>query len=189
MSSPFIFDIASVADSHNGTETLVNEGPSPQRIGLEMIAIPEGAPVRTEAQVTPLGEGVMVHATVEAQLTGQCVRCLNDLQMDKTFTIDQVFSSSPDFITSESEDIDTDEEDDADAGLGTIVDNTIDLTQAVIDEVGLTLPFNPTCLMVAITKALTCRNRTGYLAKTKINSSTHDGLAWRSSCEPEEEKA
>lgn len=145
MSSPFIFDIASVADSHNGTETLVNEGPSPQRIGLEMIAIPEGAPVRTEAQVTPLGEGVMVHATVEAQLTGQCVRCLNDLEMEKTFTIDQVFSSSPDFITSDSEDADTDEEDDADAGVGTIVDNTIDLTQAVIDEVGLTLPFNPTC--------------------------------------------
>lgn len=146
MSSPFIFDISAVADSHMGSETLTQEGPCPQRIGLEMIAIAQGAPVHVETLVTPLGEGVMAHARVTAPLTGQCVRCLSDLDMEKTFIIDQVFSSSADFITSsDEEDEEEFDAEDAGVGVGPIVDNTIDITQAVIDEVGLTLPFNPTC--------------------------------------------
>lgn len=140
--NPFVFDVADVLRGDGLPKTLTYTGPSPSRIGPEMIAIPEGAEVEVEATITPLGSGVIVDATATAQLQGQCVRCLRPLTPTETLTVSQVFSGGDDFITGDAED-------DADAGSGDdvprIVDDTVDLEQAFVDEAGLNLPFNPTC--------------------------------------------
>lgn len=140
--NPFVFDVAEVVRGDGLPETLTQTGPSPSRIGPAMIAIPEGAEVEVEATVTPLGSGVLVDATATAQLQGQCVRCLRPLTPTETITISQVFSGSDDFISGDAED-------DVDAGSGDevprIVNDTVDLEQAFVDEAGLNLPFNPSC--------------------------------------------
>ncbi|KQB86679.1 YceD family protein [Corynebacterium lowii] len=139
MNSPFIFDVSGLMHSAATAERRSLTGPSPQRIGAAMIAIPEGEQVTVEAMVTPLGSGILVDADIHAMLRGQCVRCLADIHQEGNFHISQVFAGSEDFITDLSGE--EDEEDDTPQ----IEDDQVNILQAVTDEVGLTLPFNPTC--------------------------------------------
>lgn len=140
--NPFVVDVSEAQRGDGLPVTTTQTGPSPSRIGPEMIAIPEGQEVTVEATVTPLGGGVLVDATATAQLTGQCVRCLRELTPTEQISVSQVFSGSDDFITG-----DDSAEDDNGSGddVPAIVDDTVDLEQAFVDEVGLNFPFNPVC--------------------------------------------
>ena len=108
--NPFVFDVSGVINGDGLPETVTQTGPSPSRIGPEMIAIPEGRDVEVEATIIPLGSGVMVDATATAVLEGQCVRCLKELTPTETLRISEVFSNSDDFITGDAE-VDEDDED------------------------------------------------------------------------------
>lgn len=140
--NPFEFDVSGVLNGDGLPETVTHTGPSPSRIGPEMIAIPAGREVEVEATLTPLGSGVMVDATLTAQLEGQCVRCLKELTPTETLRISEVYAADDDFITG-----DTEEEEDQGSGdeIGRVEDDTVNLEQAFVNEAGLNLPFNPTC--------------------------------------------
>lgn len=110
-----------------------------------MISLPEGAPVTVDALLTPLGGAVMVDADITAPLEGQCVRCLRPLTPTEHVHVSQVFrapeGSAQDPWQGEAGDDGADE----DEAPPRVVDDKVDLLQSVIDELGLTLPFNPTC--------------------------------------------
>ena len=145
MNSPLKFDVTELLRSQ-GTEALpehrVQTGPAPERIGVEMIGIPEGAEVTVEATLTPLGSGVLVDADVTGTLSGECARCLAELQPELDLHVSQVFSAEESFVSG-------DEIEEEDRGSGDevpeIQDGILDLLQTVIDEAGLSLPFAPTC--------------------------------------------
>ena len=139
-SSPFVLDVSTCLQG-GMPEQFRKVGDSPVRVGVEMIGIAAGEEVVVDGIVTNLGSGVMVDATVTAKATGECVRCLAPLNPELSFHISAVFSNNEDFITGDDA-----EEEDLEDEVGQIVDNTVDITQAVIDEAGLNLPFNPTCL-------------------------------------------
>lgn len=136
MTSPFIFNVATLVRGGVMPEQRTQTGPAPQRIGAEMIAIAEGTEVVVDATLTPLGEGIMVDAVVKAQLSGQCVRCLTPLSPEQEFHINEVFAASENFIQGE----DSDDDD-----VPQVEGDCIDLLQSVIDVTGLELPFNPVC--------------------------------------------
>ena len=102
--SPFVFDVSDPMHSGMG-EHRTQTGPSPTRIGPEMIAIPEG----------------------------------HDVTVDATLTVSQMFATTPDFVMG-----DPDDESETEA-VPLIQHDTVDLLQSVIDEAGITLPFNPVC--------------------------------------------
>lgn len=136
-SSPFILDVSHcLRDSM--PEQFRKVGDTPVRIGAEMIGVSEGTEVVVDGVITNLGGGVMVDATVTAPASGECVRCLAGLDKELSIHVSAVFSGSDDFITGDEADEDDDE-------VLEIVDNTVDITQAVIDEAVLNLPFNPSC--------------------------------------------
>lgn len=140
--NPFVVDVSEALHGDGLPVTTTQTGPAPSRIGPEMIAIPEGQEVSIESTITPLGGGVLVDATATAQLKGQCVRCLRELTPTEEIRVSQVFSGSDDFITGDA----ADEEDDGSGDdVAQIIDDTVNLEQAFIDEVGLNLPFNPVC--------------------------------------------
>ena len=60
------------------------------------------------------------------------------LDPTKTLHVSEVFAADPDFVTGEDAADDEDE-------LPMVNQDQIDLLQSVIDEAGLTLPFNPVC--------------------------------------------
>ena len=138
MTSPFVFDVAELLRGPGLPVQESNTGQSPVRVGVPMIAVDEGAEVTVDATLTPLGEGVMVDATVTAPLTGQCSRCLRDLSAERSFTFNEVFSASESFIQGDAVDPEDDE-------VPAIVNDRLDTLQTFIDAAVLELPFNPTC--------------------------------------------
>lgn len=139
MNSPLVFNVAELLRRNDGLpEQRTQVGPSPARIGPEMIAIAEGAEITVDATLTPIGSGVLVDADVSATLLGECVRCLRELTPEVSLHVSQVFADHDDLIS--GDDAEDDEED-----VPKVVDDLIDLEQTVTDEAGLSLPFNPTC--------------------------------------------
>jgi uncharacterized protein len=115
--------------------TLRDTVPSPSRIGLELIAIEQGAPLEMDLRVESVSEGVLVSGTVTAPTVGECARCLNPVEGSVQVTLTELFAYPA--STTEA----TTEEDE----VGHVVDDTIDLEQPIIDAVGLELPFAPVC--------------------------------------------
>lgn len=140
--NPFIINVADALHGDGMPVTVHRTGQSPSRVGPEMIAIPEGQEIEVDATITPLGSGVLVDASVTAQLKGECVRCLKTLTPTRTISISQVFEADEGFIVGDEE---TDEDQGSGDEIRRIEDETVDLEQAFVDEAGLTLPFNPTC--------------------------------------------
>lgn len=116
---------------------MTTTGASPVRLGGEMLGVAEGEQVDVVADITNLGESVMVDATVHARLSGQCSRCLQPIAQQNSLHISDVFGTTPDFISG----------DDAEEGdEPNMVDHDrVDITQLLVDEAGLNLPFNPVC--------------------------------------------
>ncbi len=136
--SPFVFDVGRVLRD-GAPEPFSRVGDAPERIGAEMIAVPKGAEVRLDGYVTPLGGGVIIDADVRAPLKGQCVRCLGDLVDELDIHVSTVFSAGEGFLTGDVDDPDAaDDVPELDGDLA-------DITQAIIDEAVVALPFNPTC--------------------------------------------
>ncbi|AGP31045.1 YceD family protein [Corynebacterium terpenotabidum] len=123
---------------------LTTTGQSPVRLGGEMLGVAEGSPVEIVADVSNLGESLLVDATVYARVSGQCSRCLAAIDEPLEVRVNDVFGITPDFITRDGvAGGDVDEDDDFEPLF--VQDDMVDITQLVLDETGLTIPFNPVC--------------------------------------------
>jgi uncharacterized protein len=109
--------------------------PSPSRIGLDLEAIEPGAPLDLDLRIESVAEGVLVTGTVSAPTTGACARCLSPFAGDVEIHLTELFAypdSATEATTAEDE-------------VGHVVDDWIDLEQAIVDAVGLELPLSPVC--------------------------------------------
>ncbi|WP_414123280.1 YceD family protein [Corynebacterium nuruki] len=144
--NPFQLDVREALRTTGLPQHLTTSGPAPQRLGGEMLGVAEGAPVEIIADVTNLGESLLVDATLHGTATGQCSRCLSPLDEPLELHVSDVFGLSPDFITRDAGKTGTDDEDGEDDFEPLFIEeDRADLTQLFVDEAGLTLPFNPTC--------------------------------------------
>jgi uncharacterized protein len=133
--SPMTVDVTRLGRRPGSMVTLRHTVPSPLRIGLDMIAIPQGAPVDMDLRVESVSEGVLVTGTVSGPTVGECSRCLTEVHGHVQVGLTELFAY-PDSTTEA-----TTEDDE----VGHVVDDRIDLEQAIIDAVGLELPFVPVC--------------------------------------------
>jgi uncharacterized protein len=133
--SPLAVNIARLGRRPGAMFPLHDVVPSPTRIGLEMIGIQAGAPLRLDLRVESVSEGVLVTGTLTAPTTGECSRCLTAFAGQVEVGLTELFAY-PDSITDA-----TTEEDE----VGRVVGDFVDLEQPIIDAVGLELPFSPVC--------------------------------------------
>lgn len=145
MTNPLTFNVASLlhgVEADGMPQQRTQTGPAPLRIGVEMIAVPEGSPLNVDATLTPLGGAILVDADITGELLGECVRCLAELRRDLDLHISQVYANDPDFIQGDAASA---EDEGSGDEIPMIENDELDITQALIDEAGLTLPFNPVC--------------------------------------------
>ncbi len=109
--------------------------PSPARIGLDFVAIEPGADLTLDLRLESVSEGVLVTGTVYGPTRGECTRCLSPLSDEVEIELTELFAY-PDSATEST----TDEDE-----VGHVVDDTVDIEQAIVDAVGLALPFAPQC--------------------------------------------
>ncbi|CAM3011870.1 YceD family protein [Skermania piniformis] len=107
----------------------------PNRIGLDLVAIPAGAPLQLELQLQAVSEGVLVTGTVAGPQAGECARCLEPFAADLEVPLTELYAY-PDSVTEQTTE---------DGEIYRVVDEHIDLEPAIVDAVGLALPLQPLC--------------------------------------------
>ena len=137
--SPLVIDIARLGRRPGSMMTLEMTVPSPSRMGLELMAVAEGAPLDLRLRLESVSEGVLVTGTVAGPTSGECARCLQPITGEVAIDLTELFAY-PDSTTDETTDADEFARVGRNGGS-----ETVDLEQPIIDAVGLALPFSPVC--------------------------------------------
>ena len=110
--------------------------PAPADLGIEVLSVPEGAPVELDLRLEAVMEGVLVTGTAKAGLEGECARCLEPIRDDLEVTFQELF------VYDDIRDAEGAEEDDE---VSMLQDDLLDLEPLLRDAVVLALPFQPLC--------------------------------------------
>jgi uncharacterized protein len=132
---PLVVDTTNLPRQPGATRALKRVIPAPENLGLELISIPVGSDVELDLELTSVSEGVYVSGRVRGSITGECGRCLNEIDESFEDSIKELYAYA-DTTTEET----TDEDE-----VGRMQGDLIDLEPAVRDAVVLTLPTNPLC--------------------------------------------
>jgi uncharacterized metal-binding protein YceD (DUF177 family) len=102
---------------------------------IEVIGVPEGAPVHLDLRLESVMEGVLVSGEVTAPLVGSCARCLEPIEDTLELDVQELFAYSGS-TTEETSDEDE---------VRLVEGERIDLEPMVRDAVVLSLPLAPVC--------------------------------------------
>jgi uncharacterized protein len=133
--SPFVFDLRELGRRAGTLREYRRSVPAPAGIGLDLIGVPEGAPLALELRLESVTEGVLVTGTITAPVTGQCGRCLEPVSDELTVDVCELFAY-PNSATDE-----TSEEDE----VHRINGDLLDVEPVVQEAVVLGLPWTPLC--------------------------------------------
>jgi uncharacterized protein len=109
--------------------------PAPAGWKVELIGVPEGAPVELDLRLESVMEGVLVSGEVTVPLRGSCARCLDEVEDTLSLDVQELYA----YEGSTTEE--TSEEDE----VRLVEGERIDLEPMVRDTVVLALPLSPTC--------------------------------------------
>jgi uncharacterized protein len=143
--NPLVFDTHELGRRPGALQRLTREIDAPRDLGIqEVIGVPEGAPMKLELRLESVMEGVLVTGTVRATAKGECVRCLEPLELVLEADFQEMFSypDADDRGRPKAEPAD-DAEDDEDMLF--IEDGLFDLEPVLRDAVVLALPMQPVC--------------------------------------------
>ncbi|MDI2129300.1 YceD family protein [Yinghuangia seranimata] len=105
--------------------------PAPADMKIEVIGVPEGAPLELGLRLEAVMDGVLVSGVATVPLAGECVRCLEPLA-ERELTVEfQELYVYPD--------------EDAEEDAPRLVGDLFDLEPVLRDAVVLALPLSPVC--------------------------------------------
>jgi uncharacterized protein len=133
--SAFIFDLRELGRQPGALREFRRRVPAPAELGLDLIGVPEGAPLDLDARLESVTEGVLVTGTVTAPLTGQCGRCLDPVTDEMTVEFRELFAyahSATDETTERDE-------------VHRVEGDLLDVEPVVRDAIVLGLPWTPLC--------------------------------------------
>ena len=110
--------------------------PAPADLGIEVLRVPEGAPVELDLRLEAVMEGVLVTGTAAADLEGECVRCLEPISDEIEVRFQELFMYDD---TRDARDASEDDE------VSMLEGDLVDLEPLLRDAVVLALPFQPLC--------------------------------------------
>jgi uncharacterized metal-binding protein YceD (DUF177 family) len=109
--------------------------PAPADWRVELIGVPEGAPVELRLRLESVMEGVLVSGEVDVPVVGSCARCLEPIEDSLALDVQELYAYEG--STTEA----TSEEDE----VRRVEGEQLDLEPMVRDLVVLSLPLAPTC--------------------------------------------
>lgn len=128
--SPLVVDTRELGRRPGSMRKVSTEAPAPADMRIEVIGVPEGAPLELDLRLEAVMEGVLVSGIVQVPLAGECVRCLEPLERELEVEFQELYVYP-----------DGDTEDDAPRLVGDL----FDLEPVLRDAVVLALPLTPVC--------------------------------------------
>ncbi|MFJ3905833.1 YceD family protein [Streptomyces sp. NPDC090025] len=118
---------------------------APADLGIAgVVGVPEGAPVEIELRLESVMEGVLVTGTARASAEGECVRCLEPVELELDADYQEMFSY-PESDSRGRSKAAADEEDEEAEDMTPLEDGMFDLEPVLRDAVVLVLPMQPVC--------------------------------------------
>ena len=133
--APLVLDTRELGRRPGSQREVSFSAPAPADLGIDVLRVPEGAPVDFDLRLESVMEGVLVSGTASADLTGECARCLEELHDDVVVDLQELFAY-------EGSDTATDSGDD---DVSRLEGDLLDLEPLLRDAVVLSLPFQPLC--------------------------------------------
>ena len=136
--APFVLDTRELGRRPGSQRELTLTLPAPADLGIEVLSVPEGAPVELDLRLEAVMEGVLVTGEARASLTGECVRCLEPItdDVDVDFQELYLYDDTRDAASVEKE---------GDDEVSMMDGDLLDLEPVLRDAVVLALPFQPLC--------------------------------------------
>ena len=129
---PLVFSTVDLDRSPGSVRTQTRTVPAPAHVHAGLAGVPEGAEIALRMQMEAVSEGVLVTATAQAPVTGECARCLEPIHHQVEVSFQELFEY-PDA-------------DGADAGDGyALHGDLLDLEPVLHDALVLALPLSPLC--------------------------------------------
>ena len=128
--SPLVLDVLELSRAPGMMREIQRTVPAPADLGIEVIGVPTGSDIDLDLRAEDVGDGILISGTATAQLRGECVRCLAELDERTPFKMQELFFN---------------EDQEVEEGESQIQDDMIDLDEALRHAVVLELPFKPLC--------------------------------------------
>ncbi|HEY9371284.1 DUF177 domain-containing protein [Streptomyces sp.] len=143
--NPLVFDTHELGRRPGGLQRVSRSIEAPRDLGVEgVVRVPEGAPVELELRLESVMEGVLVTGTARASAEGECVRCLEPVELDLDVDYQEMFSYPASDDRGRSKAVAGDEAED-DESMTPLEDGMFDLEPVLRDAVVLALPMQPVC--------------------------------------------
>ena len=133
--NPLVLDTRDLGRQPGTMRRVQRRVPAPAGFGLDVVRVPEGAPLVLELQMESVTEGVLITGTVTTSIAGECGRCLEPVADSFVVDVCELYAY-PDSATDE-----TTEQDE----VQRLEHDLIDLESLVRDAVVLGLPVTPVC--------------------------------------------
>lgn len=133
--SPLVLDTRDLPRSPGAVREIERVVAAPKDLGLELIGVPEGSDLGLSLRMESVSEGVLVSGRATGRLSGECGRCLREIEGELDVTFRELYAyedSTTDATTDDDE-------------VGRIQDDLIDLEPGLRDAVVLSLPNHPLC--------------------------------------------
>lgn len=128
--SPLVIDVHELSRQAGAMKEVHTVVPAPAGMGVEMMRVPQGSDIALDLRLESVVEGIWVSGTAEADLTGECARCLVPVEDETSVELEELYVHPGK---------------DADEDAYFVVDERIDIEPALRDAVVLDLPFTPLC--------------------------------------------
>ena len=120
-----------------------------EKFGVDLISVPAGEVIEVDARLESVTEGVLLSADVYAVAQGECIRCLDPVEIVIERKIQELYNYEPTNERgkkkrkSSTEDLTSEDLDVADEFM--MEGNILDLEVPIRDAIVLSLPSNPLC--------------------------------------------
>jgi len=120
-----------------------------EKFGVDLISVPAGEVVEVDARLESVTEGVLLSADVYAVAQGECIRCLDPVEIVIERKIQELYNYEPTNERgkkkrkSSTEDLTSEDLDAADEFM--MEGDILDLETPIRDAIVLSLPSNPLC--------------------------------------------
>jgi uncharacterized protein len=133
--APLVLDTRELGRRPGSQRRLAFTAPAPADLGIEVLRVPAGSPIEFDLRLEAVMEGVLVTGEAQADLTGECVRCLDEIHDDIVADFQELFAYEESDTAAAAEDDDTNR----------LEGDLLDLEPVLRDAVVLALPFQPLC--------------------------------------------
>ncbi|MFC7218223.1 YceD family protein [Streptomyces polyrhachis] len=142
--APLVFDTRELGRRPGAMKKLTRSVAAPADLGIEVIGVPEGAPVELDIRLESVMEGVLVTGTAHAPVKGECVRCLEPIEQKIDVDFQEMYSYPESDHRGRVFDTEPGDEE-SEQETHYLEDDLVDLEPVLRDAVVLALPLQPVC--------------------------------------------